>query len=96
MLFKVSMTVCLPHDMPKAHADELKATERAVAQELQRSGKWRHLWRVAGRYANVSIFDVSGAEELHALLLNLPLFPYMDVEVQALCRHPSSIHADDR
>jgi muconolactone D-isomerase len=96
MLFKVSMTVRLPHDMPKAQADELKATERAVAHELQRSGKWRHLWRVAGRYANVSIFDVSGADELHELLTALPLFPYMDVEVEALCRHPSSIHDDDR
>jgi muconolactone D-isomerase len=96
MLFKVAMTVRLPHTMPQDQADALKATERAVAQELQRSGKWRHLWRVAGRYANVSIFDVAGAEELHTLLTNLPLFPYMDVEVEALCRHPSSIHADDR
>jgi muconolactone D-isomerase len=96
MLFKVSMTVRIPHDMPKAQADELKAVERAVAHELQRSGKWRHLWRVAGRYANVSIFDVTGADELHALLTSLPLFPYMDVDVEALCRHPSSIHDDDR
>ncbi|SMF73146.1 muconolactone delta-isomerase, partial [Pseudomonas sp. URMO17WK12:I5] len=26
----------------------------------------------------------------------LPLFPYMDIEVDGLCRHPSSIHSDDR
>ena len=96
MLFKVCMTVRLPHDMNAAQADELKSRERIVAQELQRVGKWRHLWRVAGRYANVSIFDVSDAEELHALLLTLPLFPYMEVTVDALCRHPSSIHEDDR
>ncbi|KQX01660.1 muconolactone delta-isomerase [Massilia sp. Root418] len=96
MLFKVSMTVRLPHTMPADEADRLKASERAVAEALQRSGKWRHLWRVAGRYANVSIFDVAGNAELHDLLLTLPLFPYMDIEVQALCRHPSSIHDDDR
>jgi muconolactone D-isomerase len=96
MLFKVSMTVRLPHTMPADEADRLKASERAVAEALQRSGKWRHLWRVAGRYANVSIFDVAGNVELHDLLLTLPLFPYMDIEVQALCRHPSSIHDDDR
>jgi muconolactone D-isomerase len=96
MLFKVSMTVRLPHTMPGAQADELKARERALAQELQRSGKWRHLWRVAGRYANVSIFDVADNTELHDLLLSLPLFPYMEIEVEALCRHPSSIHDDDR
>jgi muconolactone D-isomerase len=96
MLFHVQMTVRLPHDMPAAQADELKAREKAMAQELQRAGKWRHLWRIAGRYANVSVFDVSGPEELHDTLSRLPLFPFMDIEVQALCRHASSIHADDR
>jgi muconolactone D-isomerase len=28
--------------------------------------------------------------------MQLPLFPYMDIEVTGLCRHPSSIHEDDR
>jgi len=96
MLFKVEMTVRLPADMPSAEAEELKATERAYAQDLQRQGRWRHLWRVAGRYANVSIFDVDSVEQLHQLLTSLPLFPYMDINVEALCRHPSSVHEDDR
>lgn len=94
MLFQVEMTVNLPHDLPKEEADRLKATERAQAQELQRNGKWRHLWRVAGQYVNVSIFDVSGPGELHEILSGLPLFPFMQIEVKALCRHPSAI-ADD-
>jgi len=96
MLFKVSMTVRLPHTMAKDEAERLKATERDVAQALQHSGKWRHLWRVVGQYANVSIFDVDSPAELHQLLQTLPLFPYMEVNVEALCRHPSSIHQDDR
>jgi muconolactone D-isomerase len=33
---------------------------------------------------------------LHDTLMTLPLFPYMDIEVRPLCRHASSIHADDR
>ena len=96
MLFKVEMVVRLPVDMPVDQADALKKTERELAQELQRSGKWRHLWRIAGQYANVSIFDVASVDELHQLLTSLPLFPYMDIDVTALCRHPSSIHEDDR
>lgn len=96
MLFHVQMTVRLPHDMPAAQADELKAREKEMAQALQRAGTWRHLWRVAGRYANVSVFDVPGPAELHDTLSRLPLFPYMDIEVQALCRHASSVHDDDR
>lgn len=96
MLFHVQMTVRLPHDMPADVADELKAREKAMAQSLQRDGAWRHLWRIAGRYANVSIFDVDSPAALHDVLSRLPLFPYMDIEVQALCRHASSIHDDDR
>lgn len=96
MLFQVQMDVHLPHDLPAQRADELKATERARAQELQRAGTWRHLWRVAGRYSNVSIFDVASVDELHQILSTLPLFPYMQIQVTALCRHPSSVHADDR
>ncbi|MCI1010182.1 muconolactone Delta-isomerase [Pseudomonas oryzihabitans] len=96
MLFMVRMTVKLPHDLPAADASRLKQAEKELAQELQRQGTWRHLWRIAGLYANVSIFDVADAQALHDTLLQLPLYPYMEIEVTALCRHPSSIHTDDR
>jgi muconolactone D-isomerase len=96
MLFHVEMTVCLPHDMTPAQADQLKAREKAIAQDLQKAGVWRHLWRIAGRYANVSIFDVADNAQLHDTLMTLPLFPYMQIEVRPLCRHASSIHEDDR
>lgn len=96
MLFMVRMTVKLPHDLPAADAARLKQAEKELAQQLQGQGTWRHLWRIAGLYANVSIFDVADAQALHDTLLQLPLYPYMEIEVTALCRHPSSIHADDR
>ena len=91
MLYMVQMQVNLPPDMPAAQADRLKADEKALAQQLQRDGKWQHLWRVAGRYANVSVFDVDSHDALHQLLSSLPLFPYMDIQVTALARHPSAI-----
>ena len=96
MLFHLQMDVRLPAGMDEAAAADLKAREKAVAQELQRSGKWRHLWRVAGRYANVSILDVDSTDELHDILMSLPLFPYMEITVTPLCRHPSSIRDGDR
>lgn len=94
MLFMVEMTVNAPHDVDKETFEALKATEKARAETLQHEGKWRHLWRVAGRYANVSIFDVADAGELHDIMMSLPLYPFMDVRVTALCRHPSAIAAD--
>lgn len=91
MLYHVTMEVRLPADLDPAAAERLKADEKAVALDLQRQGKWLHLWRIVGRYANVSIFDVETHDELHATLSGLPLFPYMDIEVTALAQHPSAL-----
>ncbi|EHN10209.1 Muconolactone isomerase [Patulibacter medicamentivorans] len=91
MLFLVQMEVRIPHDLDPAAADDLRARERDVAQAIQRDGRWPHLWRVAGRYANVSVFDVDSPDELHALLSSLPLFPFIDARVTPLARHPSAI-----
>lgn len=96
MLFHVRMDVDIPFDIQPDRVAELKRIERERAQELQKQGKWRHLWRIAGQYSNISVFDVADAQELHDLLSTLPLFPFMKIEVSALCRHPSSIHPDDR
>src|SRR5258705_3024940 len=91
MLSHVTMQVSLPPDMPPGTAEKIRAAEKSYAQELQRQGKWIHLWRVAGRYSNISIFDVSSHDELHALLSGLPLYPYLDINVTPLARHPSAI-----
>jgi len=96
MLFQVEMDVRIPPDSDPPEAARLKAAEKARFQELQRSGKWRHIWRVVGHYKNVSIFDVESNAELHDLLMSLPLYPFMEMKVIPLCRHPSSLHEDDR
>lgn len=95
MLFQVRMDVNIPLDMPADVADAIKAREKAYSQALQHSGKWRHIWRIAGQYANYSVFDVDSVQELHELLTGLPLFPYMKIEVTPLLRHPSSVRDDD-
>jgi muconolactone D-isomerase len=91
MLFKVEMEINIPHTLDPAYVEQLKQREKEVSQSIQRSGKWPHLWRVAGRYANVSIFDVDDVDELHALLSSLPLYPFMDIRTVPLCKHPSAI-----
>ena len=91
MLYHVRMDVHVPRDLDAAAFETLKAAEKARAEQLQREGKWRHLWRIAGAYANVSVFDVADHDELHAILATLPLFPFMDIAVTPLARHPSAI-----
>jgi muconolactone D-isomerase len=90
MLFHVTIAVRVPHDVPDT-VKKLGEREHKRAAELQHEGKWLHLWRVAGKWANVSIFKVESPAELHAILESLPLRPYMEVEVTALCRHPGSL-----
>ncbi|MFV8382436.1 muconolactone Delta-isomerase [Corynebacterium hindlerae] len=90
-LFHCHMTVNLPPDMdPELKADFL-AREREYSQKQQTSGKWPQIWRIAGEYANISILDVADADELHTILSGLPLFPYMDIKVTPLAKHPNDV-----
>lgn len=91
MLFKVEMTVNIPKDLPLDEVEAIKLKEKTYSQELQKSGIWVHLWRVVGQYSNVSVFDVRDNAHLHEILTGLPLYPFMTMEVTALCQHPSSI-----
>ena len=95
MLYHVRMDVHPPAGIDPAEFDRLKAAEKARAQDLQRSGVWRHLWRIAGQYANISIFDADSHDALHEIISTLPLFPFMTVSVTPLARHPSAI-GDER
>lgn len=96
MLFMVEMDVNIPLDFDPAEAARIKAEEKAYFQKLRAAGTWRHIWRKVGLYSNVSIFDVESNAALHDLLAALPLFPFMTMKVTPLCRHPSSLHDDDR
>ena len=95
MLYLVTMEVRIPADADQQTVGRLKTAELERAQELQRSGEWRHLWRVVGRYANVSVFDVDSHRRLHEILSTLPLAPYLDIDVTPLPTHPSPLSAED-
>ncbi|GID97642.1 muconolactone Delta-isomerase [Amorphoplanes digitatis] len=91
MLFAVTMEVALPHDLGNDARNDILAREKAYSLGLQRAGEWVSIWRIAGRYANLSIFDVASNDRLHEILWNLPLFRYMTIEVTPLARHPSDL-----
>lgn len=93
MLFAVKMDVNIPNDLDREVVAETIATEKAYSQQLQRDGEWVHIWRLVGQYSNLSVFDVRDNDRLHEILWNLPLFPYMSIEVTPLAQHPSDIAA---
>ncbi len=91
MKYLVHMDVDLPAEMPADQAAELRATEKAYVQEVQRAGRWPEIWRVVGGHASYSVLDVDSHDELHEILQKLPLFPYTDITVVPLAKHPSDV-----
>jgi muconolactone D-isomerase len=67
---------------------ELLDAELERGRELLASGALRRVWRVPGRFANVSLYEAPDATALHSLLTSLPLWPWMQVQVEALATHP--------
>ncbi|MEM9133230.1 MAG: muconolactone Delta-isomerase family protein [Actinomycetota bacterium] len=90
MLYLVNMTVHPPPEPDEDFHQRVEA-ERELALRLQREGTWVHLWRVVGRYENYSVFDVDDHDQLHAILMSLPLAPYLEHVVTPLATHPSAL-----
>jgi muconolactone D-isomerase len=91
VIFQVQIDIVIPEAANRDMVRNLGKEESEKAKELQRSGKWKHLWRVVGKWSNLSIFDVESAEELHEILTSLPLYRFMTTRVIPLCRHPASV-----
>ncbi len=91
MLYLAEIDVNIPDTIDPSRLEDLKAREKVTSSEYQRSGEWLHLWRIAGKFSNVSIFDVSDHDRLHEILWSLPLFPFMTIRLVPLARHPSAI-----
>lgn len=90
MEFLVRIAVNLPPDIDPEERSRLLEAETARGRELLASGSLRRIWRVPGRTANVSLYDVADATELHGLLSSLPLWPWLDITVEPLAEHPLS------
>ena len=89
MEFLVRIQIDWPADAAEGERERIFASELEAGQRLAHAGKLRRLWRIPGRWANWSLYDVSDATELHEALTSLPLYPWMDIEVHALAEHPN-------
>jgi muconolactone D-isomerase len=89
MEFLVHITIELPPHISPEERQALYAAESNRAAELAGQGTLVRLWRVPGRTANYGLWRAVGATELHDALISLPLWPYMDIDVIPLARHPN-------
>jgi muconolactone D-isomerase len=88
MEFLVRIEVRLPPEMPEDRRRGLLEAESARGRELIADGSLVRIWRVPGRLANISLYRADDATQLHALISSLPLYPWLDVSVEALATHP--------
>jgi muconolactone D-isomerase len=86
--FLVQVEVALPADLDGERRAALLAAEFERGNALAREGLLRAIWRVPGRLANRAIWSTDDATALHDALTSLPLWPYMDIAVTPLARHP--------
>ncbi|REE04690.1 muconolactone Delta-isomerase [Citricoccus nitrophenolicus] len=91
MLFLARMDVTFPESMTDETKADFQVKEKEYSGNLQREGRMRDIWRVVGEYANYSVYDVADNDELHAILSGFPMYPYMDITVTPLAKHPNSI-----
>jgi muconolactone D-isomerase len=91
MEFLVRFEVDVPASMSADERERLRGLERVRATELREQGVLRRLWRVPGRRATVGLWEAPDATALHDALASLPMFPWMDVTVEALATHPQEM-----
>lgn len=82
------MSVHLPPDTPEPRRLELIESEAVRGRELIEQGALVRIWRLPGRWANVSLYRAGDATELHEFVSSLPMWPWMEVSVEALATHP--------
>ena len=91
MIYVVEMDVNIPESWNEDKLADYIKREQETSQKWQKSGKWVYLWRVAGKYSNISVIDAESPDELHQIISSLPLFPYMNIKVTSVCKHPNAI-----
>lgn len=87
MEFLVTLVQDWPALRDRADLADLVAAERRAGGELLRAGVLRQIWRVPGQRANMGVWRADDATHLHALLVRLPLWPWLTATVVPLAEH---------
>ena len=94
MEFLVRIAVRLPSDLPAGEEQQLRAAELEAGRALAATGTIQRIWRVPGTTSNVGIWRAADADALHQALSSLPMWRWLEVDVQALAEHPVDVRHD--
>jgi muconolactone D-isomerase len=96
MLFMLEIDVSIPANLAQAEKDDLRKRENARAEQLIAQGTMVRIWRIVGRVANFSLWEAPTLEALHEVVMSMPMFPYMRINVTPLIDHPVTHIAEAR
>ncbi|HTW12989.1 MAG TPA: muconolactone Delta-isomerase family protein [Solirubrobacteraceae bacterium] len=68
--------------------EAVRTAERERAMELRAAGNLKRLWRRPGRRGWIALWEAADATELHDQLASLPMYPYLEITIEALATHP--------
>lgn len=86
--YLVNIKISWPSGITEEELAQLTVTEREMAKKRSQEGHLVRMWRVPGRRENWGLWRAKDTSELHEIISQLPVWPYMDVSVHALADHP--------
>ena len=90
MLFSVKIDLSRGLTLSTEEEARLRAEEADAARLLAKRGVLVRLWRRQDvAWGNLGLWHATDRDELLEELRRLPLYPWMDIEVEGLAPHPS-------
>jgi muconolactone D-isomerase len=92
MDYLVDFTTTVPEGTSDEELERRVSGEGARVAELAADGHVLRVWKPLpddGRRRAVGLYRAADDSELERILASLPLYPWMEIEVQALSEHPN-------
>lgn len=95
MLFLVRTTSTMPADFPEDRRAALLEAEQNRSRELSESGKLQAHWKVPLKGESITLWEVSGPEELHQIVMSLPAAAWAKATATPLVPRNLQNHSKD-
>jgi muconolactone D-isomerase len=92
MDYLVDFTTTVPEGTSDEELERRVSGEGARVAELAGDGHVLRVWKPVpddGRWRAVGLYRAADDSELERILASLPLYPWMEIAVQALAEHPN-------
>jgi len=87
--FLTTFALIVPEGTPTQAVEDTEAREAQRAQELAGEGHLLRLWTLPDEGRALGLWRAQDAAEMQAILVSLPEYPWMSVQITPLTPHPS-------